>query len=726
MHGDTGWFASDTGAVLMSHGGLAAKRCDSSTMDAFVAAYEKGYRWFQVDAVRRDGQLVAYHSALGRAIALRPAARRRLAAAVPLGCLLRSPSLAGARWNIEVRSSQTCDMLLALLDSMTADERSNVMISAPFHGSILRKVAGRWPEVALAAPVWHGGGCGIRFSTPGRANIDGREYDCQQVYHRLIRSKARTANRPLRQAWTIRNNKAFHRAVDRGVSATIEASCIELPWREPSGRITSQRPREFPQVSALALGGGGWRSAFGAIGAVMYLSHQCEQRTAKYGISDGWGAVRQVVGVSGGSFAVAALATEDIDDSDPATPLQRLIGQLERAGGDVAGVVRSVGLVVGLLFAAACALGAIAWTQRLVVAAILLALVVAGLSFLVRLTIGQLTRSVVTRVFGDARMRALHSSPPDDRERCYRIGATGLNDGNGYAFTTHAQHDRLRRAEELDHSTRTEVPFALEHFHLADAVARSTFLPFLGQTGRRRLYLCSPHESSAHTDSCSVPDRLADGGMASIFGRRLVEPAAPTPAGADLPVLLVVDGGRGLRIDRGRSTADLAHHLLERLSAVYHLARWLQVSFEIAYRADLQRVADHQPSDGYECRLVRLAENEVVPKPVDGEPKWEISQRRQDDLNRLILLRDRVHSFSLLRAGRQNIDRGIAVAVAACALEFEEEPDIPHLLEEIGGALGRSDRLASLWTMIPVMGVPVAPHPGASSPVSGERVLVSA
>ncbi len=77
-----------------------------------------------------------------------------------------------------------------------------------------------------------------------------------------------------------------------------------------------------------------------------------------------------------------------------------------------------------------------------------------------------------------------------------------------------------------------------------------------------------------------MPDRLVDGGISGIFGRGLVEPRLPTGFDGD-PALVVVDAGRSLRVDTGRSLLDRLLHNAERVSALYHLSRWLMVAFDV-------------------------------------------------------------------------------------------------------------------------------------------------
>jgi hypothetical protein len=193
------------------------------------------------------------------------------------------------------------------------------------------------------------------------------------------------------------------------------------------------------------------------------------------------------------------------------------------------------------------------------------------------------------------------------------------------------------------------------------------------------------------------------------------------------PQLVIVDAGRGLKVRTGRTFGDRLWARCERLSNAVLLARWLAVSMDIAYRAELRQVADGQTSGGFSCRLVRLAEEEPrgspdpaspsrrtgnLGEPARQQPTLQMSEQRLLDCDRLLMLRDRVHKFSLLKASRGWANRSVAVAIAACALEFEEEPDVGQILLDIGahlaslGHTGRVGDLAQVWRCVPVLGDP--------------------
>jgi hypothetical protein len=261
-------------------------------------------------------------------------------------------------------------------------------------------------------------------------------------------------------------------------------------------------------------------------------------------------------------------------------------------------------------------------------------------------------------------------------------------------------------------------------------------LPGYGQFGSGKICIRDHALKSEHDDVCRVPGGLVDGGVSGIFGRGLIEPRTSAEDGA-LPLgdgdgpqrvdraarqgglytlvadpeLVIVDAGRTLSVRYGRKVRYRLWAIAEWIWAFVMLRRWLQVALEVGYRDELKRVRDGQQSDGYKCRLVRLAEEEHK-KHTDVATLDDV---RQLELNRLTMLRDLVHSMSLLKANRGWANRAVTVAIAACALEFDEERHLEQILEDIGSRLTtevHSKRkyvgdLAAVWKKVPVLGKPV-------------------
>ncbi|MDY7106714.1 MAG: hypothetical protein S0880_36520 [Actinomycetota bacterium] len=746
-----GWFARDEGLTLTTHNGAAPTRHEENTLPAFVRAHEAGYRRFQLDVLAIADDLVSWHSLFGRHRRVERMDRARLREVHPdiptVRELLTHPRLTDSSWNIELKSRRGLDQLLTLLHELAAEgwDLSTILVSSPFRPSVLEAIAKELPQVALAAPVVHGGVFGVRMLGADKARpAPHRRYDCQQVYHRLVRRERSREDEdrldpPPRQAWNLRSRRALNRVLDAGAHAIVDARRLHL--RDAAKvAVRGHRLPTHEKIEVLALGGGGWRGAFGAVGTVMYLD-----------VAGRWADVREVVGISGGSFAVAALAEdrEEVthretvdnragdapigpdgrpghDPGEPAATLRRLIDRLEGAGRRMAGATALVALVLaagGLLvlggFVAAVHLHPM-WGPLLMVPPVLLT------SLVVRALVSWRWHTVLRKVYGRAVMR---DDPPEGSAagRRYALGATGLHDGRLYSFTTTAEHER---EGWLGDRTR---PVPLARRELAWAVARSTSLPGLGQLGVRKVVLPScDHDPAPHHGGCErVPDRLVDGGVSGIFGRGLLgvrsRDTADEPVGeADPANVLVMDAGRSLAANGGTTMRHRAAQAAERLSAIALLARWLMVAFDISYRGELRGVRDGNVIDGYRYWLVRLAEDEVI-SPYDpagdedalgaadptGGPNGEGSRTvgsggepspaRGRDLQRLFALREQVHRFSLLTVSRLNADRTMAAAVAACALELEDEPDIEGLLDEIDRRLGRDRGLLRAWTDVPLL-----------------------
>jgi hypothetical protein len=360
--------------------------------------------------------------------------------------------------------------------------------------------------------------------------------------------------------------------------------------------------------------------------------------------------------------------------------------------------------VLGLLLAVVVVAILRSWRDRSLWAVLLAVGVILSTSFLLRLVVSLRWTAIVRTVFGKTPMiESPKSEPGKPSPRRYAIGATGLNDGRLYSFTSHQADDAPCWLENRN------LAAPLGNRYVSTAVIRATSLPGLGQLGATKLWLptCAHQPDPKHkSDTCEwVPDRLVDGGISGIFGRGLVRAlppkqghhASPTP-----PTVVVVDAGRSLEVNNDRTVKDRAAGMGERLAAMLLMVRWLKVALDVAYRDELGRVRDDQITDGYSYRLVRLAEEESEP----GRDDEGFSQTRHDDLNRLYVLRDQLHKFSLTKANRSTSNRAVTVAVAACALEFGHTPDIEAMLEAIGARLGRGRELADTWrdVRVPLLG----------------------
>jgi glycerophosphoryl diester phosphodiesterase len=262
------WFASTTGLAVMSHNGSALAGNRSGTLTAFIRAYDSGYRWFQVDVVPIKGDLISRHAIFGRKRGFAKLDRAAITTLLPnvptLGELLTHDELRGARWNIEMKSKAGLGALLSLLRSLKAQGHnlSGVMISSPVRPSVLKTIAEEFEEVALAAPVLHGGMIGVRFLGPSRARTSRREYDCEQLLTIFVRARRAKGVGPVRQAWTISKPRTLQRVLDKDVIPIVDSERLLMRRgfvggpRKQTAIPPAKVPTPLPRVEVLALGGG--------------------------------------------------------------------------------------------------------------------------------------------------------------------------------------------------------------------------------------------------------------------------------------------------------------------------------------------------------------------------------------------------------------------------------------------------------------------------------------
>jgi hypothetical protein len=679
--------------------------------------------------------------------------RKKIPDVALLSEVLRDEKLQDVHFNIEVKSTHGVDCLVELLKELKSErDLSTIMVSSPIWPEIQLKIAAdkELNDVALAAPFIHGGVLGVRFRGRKRAVIreNKEQYACQQCWSpfTVFRSVAPTPDRPLRQLWTIGTRRRLHRGAEKQAHMIVHSARIALPHRD-TGRIDCKPLPKHPPTM-LALGGGGWRGGFGGIGTVLYFAHRAHP-SQKPG-ENMWQPIREVVGISGGAFVVAALSAQP-DAPDPVPIVTDVLGKLVRAGRRISYMV-----FVGLALAAPIVAGVAfslwyAWTHHWwgAVLGIVLLVLVLG-TFLLRSFLTVYWKMVLRGLYKSTTMHDIGGIDRQGLGRRYQIGATGMHDGNLYSYTTHLAGDRLRWL--ANKSLPTPVPDVDKHgkrhpHKLWEAVLRATSLPGLRQVGHRRIYLCDHGAKGGHVGECWVPDRLVDGGLSGIFGRGLIQArrkkyvdqlrklgmklalgqgddaphsvrsrqhkvVRPHAAPTGDAQLVIVDAGRALTIRTGRTVRDRFLNSCEGISSLAMLARWFQIALEVAYREELERVKDGKQFDEYSCRLIRLAEEE---RHDLSEDQVRLVQR-QLELNRLALLRDRVHAFSLGRCRPLWANRAMTVAVAACELEFakDEDVEVEKILKTIGKTLtangykGDAGALADIWRKVPVLGWPVA------------------
>ena len=301
-------------------------------------------------------------------------------------------------------------------------------------------------------------------------------------------------------------------------------------------------------ITRVMLGGGGWRGAFGSIGAVMYL-----RETGR------WSSVDEMVAISGGSFVAGVLGTDGSDDADPAAVLGALASRLL----------------------------AIRW--RLYRAGASLALLAPAAVFPPLLLIG--VRRLLTWHWRRALPPVVGSgSPRGAGGRRYVICAAGLESARAHFYVSGG------RATATVPEWGTSVP---DGWRIDQAVRSSTALPWVD--GAR-----TPDRTGAGGPHVDRGEILVDGGVLGIFGTQFHEQPPWLPGPPDAPRTLVVDAGRAHRRG-GRWTARVLG-----VSTVLMLARWIQLTLDAALRREVARASLPDDGDGPArmIHLVRVAESD--------------------------------------------------------------------------------------------------------------------
>ncbi|BAN01051.1 glycerophosphodiester phosphodiesterase family protein [Ilumatobacter coccineus] len=186
--------------MLVSHAGDTASGASSGSMTAYRRAAELGFRAFQVDVVAApDDTLLSMHAVFGRKrgfLSGTLADTRELAGAdVPTLSELFA-EFPEARWNIELKSVQCEDALVALIERYPHRER--LCVSAPFHTRVLRRLRRRFPDLATNASLLEGALIGFDL-----------------VFWRRRAAQGVQLFAPIARGWVIRRN------VQRGVAVHV-------------------------------------------------------------------------------------------------------------------------------------------------------------------------------------------------------------------------------------------------------------------------------------------------------------------------------------------------------------------------------------------------------------------------------------------------------------------------------------------------------------------------
>lgn len=216
------FYANNGRVVAISHAGDTSSGARAGSAEAYLAARELGFRYFQIDVVRVGDELVSHHSVWGRRLGwenetvdgLRSAGHdiervSDIIDAIPDG-----------RWNLEVKSRTAEAALFDLLRSQH-DRTSRFGVSAPFHRALLQRLRQEFgDELCTNASLIEGSLIGLPL-VPMRT----QHADAMQVLAPLVRSRrmvdlVRTQGIQF-QAWPVNKRKVMERMLNLGVGGLI-------------------------------------------------------------------------------------------------------------------------------------------------------------------------------------------------------------------------------------------------------------------------------------------------------------------------------------------------------------------------------------------------------------------------------------------------------------------------------------------------------------------------
>lgn len=430
----------------------------------------------------------------------------------------------------------------------------------------------------------------------------------------------------------------------------------------------------------LLLSGGGHRSTVGSLGAIAYLVHV-----------NRWRSVDEVVSVSGGSIANAALASAT--DDDPWTVLSATIKRIDRDQGRLWATPRRAALL---------AFFALAYT--LIVVAVLVAVgvgpdippvvsvLVGVLVFPISFRLGGLAASMLVQDFIAVVSGNSTRKLTDDAglARMHVFCTSGLSSATPYLLWT-GRRDENTVAPSW--GAELQAPYTV-----VEAALASVSLPFLGRVR-------SPKDS-VNPDVLRGGELLVDGGVSGIFGEQVSTSFRRTPADTDRSddvQILAIDGGRHV------TSPSPIMRALGRYSALAILFRWLKASLEATYVNDLVDIGPDSLVRLSEAdELVAVDETEADTDGVGGLPA-SLALRLggtpppvRDALvkDRLGQLRTRVAQTSLMNLNEQRIAEALVAGFVGTMILLDPGSSasaVAEALVSVEEKLGLANRLSSVW-----------------------------
>ena len=217
-------FYQNSGLVVaISHAGDTSQGDPAGSLAAYRAAFDLGFRYFQIDVVKiRDDELVSGHAIIGRkprwedqsVESLRSNGHHvdRVADIID--------ALPDARWNLEIKSKVAEPGLTKLLRAQ--DRRAERFgVSAPFNRRILKRLRAEFGnDLCTNASLLEGSLIGVPLIP-----MKTQHADAMQVFFPLVRSRRileRNRSRGIQfQAWPVNDRARMERLLDRGVRGII-------------------------------------------------------------------------------------------------------------------------------------------------------------------------------------------------------------------------------------------------------------------------------------------------------------------------------------------------------------------------------------------------------------------------------------------------------------------------------------------------------------------------
>jgi len=208
--------------VAISHAGVTSGGAKAGSLDAYLAARELGFRYFQIDVIKVGAELVSHHAVWGRRIGWEPKTVDGLRAAGHVVERVADivEAIPDGRWNLEIKNRKAEQPLIEYLRTQE-DVVHRFGVSAPFHRRLLGRLRAEFGnELCTNASLLEGSLIGVPL-IPQRV----QHADAMQVLFPLVRSRRVIdlcrAKGIQFQAWPVNGREAMERLLDVGVRGII-------------------------------------------------------------------------------------------------------------------------------------------------------------------------------------------------------------------------------------------------------------------------------------------------------------------------------------------------------------------------------------------------------------------------------------------------------------------------------------------------------------------------